>query len=246
MKNSVTWHGGSRHLAMAPQWMVHHPWAGLLTNPFGWYRGVAGFPYCEPPRIANLFPPADRLVFVASDRQRIASIGGGGTCCSRHLGTCSLPFLRCVCPRFSAGDYAGNRTNWRENTLHRPITGPRRHSPVMSPEQQCRPEPPRVGVEGGGPADIQGGDAVADEVPSGLSDALAVRSEGNRLTPIFPRSPGPSHGDSSRCDHGTKFHENYRAIMRGAGRRFHTPPSSDHRIDEKNPDRHGFWGLKPV
>ncbi len=68
-------------------------------------------------RIANLFPPADRLVLVAPDRQRVASIGGGATCCSRHLGARSLPFPRCLCRRFGAGDYAGNLTNGRENTL---------------------------------------------------------------------------------------------------------------------------------
>jgi len=66
-------------------------------------------------RIANLFPTAHRLVFVASNRQRIASIGGGGKCCSRHLGARSLPFLRCLRPRVSAGDYAGNLSNRREN-----------------------------------------------------------------------------------------------------------------------------------
>ena len=46
----------------------------------------------------------------------IVSIGGGGKCCSRHSGTRSLPFLRCLRPRVSTGDYAGNLTNWRENT----------------------------------------------------------------------------------------------------------------------------------
>src|SRR5438270_813300 len=66
-------------------------------------------------RIANLFPTAHRLVFVASDRQRIASIGGGGKCCSRRLDARSLLFLRCLRPRVSAGDYAGILANWREN-----------------------------------------------------------------------------------------------------------------------------------
>src|SRR5262249_57055003 len=37
-------------------------------------------------RIANLFPTAHRLVFVAPDRQRIAQIGGGGSCRSWRLG----------------------------------------------------------------------------------------------------------------------------------------------------------------
>ena len=55
-------------------------------------------------RIANLFPPAHRLVFVASERQLIASIGGGGKCCSRHFGARLLPFLRCLHPSVSAGD----------------------------------------------------------------------------------------------------------------------------------------------
>ena len=49
-------------------------------------------------RIASFFPTAHRFVFVASDRQRIASIGGRGNCCSRHSGARSLPFLRCLRP----------------------------------------------------------------------------------------------------------------------------------------------------
>ncbi len=127
-------------------------------------------------RIANLFPPADRLVFVASDRQRIASIGGRGTCCSRHLGACSLPFLRCLCPRFIAGDYAAILSNWRENTLctaRSPapsVTLPRRPT-TDSADRNRHESASKVAA----PADIQGGDAVADEEPPGLSDALAVR-----------------------------------------------------------------------
>src|SRR5512135_1036192 len=62
-------------------------------------------------RIANLFPSAHRFVFVASDRQRIASIGGGGDCCSRYLGARSLSLLGRLRPRGAAGVYAGNRLN---------------------------------------------------------------------------------------------------------------------------------------
>ena len=35
-------------------------------------------------RIANMFPPSHRSVFVISDRHRIASIGGGGDYCLRR------------------------------------------------------------------------------------------------------------------------------------------------------------------
>jgi len=35
-------------------------------------------------RIANMFPPAHRSVFVISDRRSIASIGGGGDSCWRR------------------------------------------------------------------------------------------------------------------------------------------------------------------
>ena len=55
-------------------------------------------PVANRQRIASFFPTAHRFVFVASDRQRIASIGGRGNCCSRHSGTRSLPFLRCLRP----------------------------------------------------------------------------------------------------------------------------------------------------
>ena len=56
------------------------------------HRGGCLFLYANRQRIANLFPPADRLVLVAPDRQRVASIGGGATYCSRHLVARSLPF----------------------------------------------------------------------------------------------------------------------------------------------------------
>jgi hypothetical protein len=56
-----------------------------------------------------------------------------------------------------------------------------RHSPAMLPTGDgawSRHQPaPKVAV----PADIHGGDAVAENYPSGLSDALAVRSLSNDL-----------------------------------------------------------------
>src|SRR5262249_15855796 len=55
-------------------------------------------------RIANIFPTAHRLVFVASDRQRIASIGGVGPSRSWRSGARSPPFLHCLRPRVRVGD----------------------------------------------------------------------------------------------------------------------------------------------
>ena len=122
-------------------------------------------------RIANLFPPADRLVLVAPDRQRVASIGGGATCCSRHLGARSLPFPRCLCRRFGAGDLCGKPHKWAgKHTLHRPTTTSSgetlaattaHRSPVTLPSggagRNCHESASNVAA----PANIQGGDAVA-------------------------------------------------------------------------------------
>ena len=53
----------------------------LLRFPFRpWYRA-------DRQRIAGLFPTAHRVLFVASDRQRIAQFGDASECCSRHLGS---------------------------------------------------------------------------------------------------------------------------------------------------------------
>ena len=106
-------------------------------------------------RIASFFPTPHRFVFVASDRQRIASIGGRGNCCSRHSGLVrSRSSVACV----RAGDYAGNLTNWRENTrcAARPpasgATRPRRSRPAMqagtatSRRRRCRLRPTFKGV----------------------------------------------------------------------------------------------------
>ena len=51
-----------------------------------------------------VFSDTHRFVFVASDRQRIASIGGRGNCCSRHSALVrSRSSVACV----RAGGYAG-------------------------------------------------------------------------------------------------------------------------------------------
>src|SRR5271166_5362479 len=54
-------------------------------------------------RIANMFPPAHRSVFVISDRRSIASIGGGGDSCWRRWGGRRLRLLRWPQPRAGAG-----------------------------------------------------------------------------------------------------------------------------------------------
>src|SRR5512135_2743254 len=59
---------------------------------------------------ARLLTPMPR-----ANRQRIASIGGGGDCCSRHLGAHSLSSLGRLRPRDAAGGDAGNRLNWWGN-----------------------------------------------------------------------------------------------------------------------------------
>src|SRR5512135_2215000 len=80
--------------------------------------------------IVELFPTVHRGAFVASDRQFIVEIGGGGDCCSRHVDARLVPFVRCLRPRVSASDSTGNLTNGRENqALRCPITGLRCHSP---------------------------------------------------------------------------------------------------------------------
>jgi len=62
-----------------------------------------------------------------------------------------------------------------KRALFWPTSGPGRRFPVMLPPGSAgwnRHQPPsRVSV----PADIQGGDEVAEERPAGLNDVLSVR-----------------------------------------------------------------------
>src|SRR5512135_3735786 len=135
-------------------------------------------------RIVPVLPTAHRSVSVASDRQRIAPMGGGGRCRSRHLGARLLPFLRCLCPRVSAGDYSGNLTNCRENArcaARSPTSGI--NSLPTGDASRNRPE---SASKVSAPADIQGGEAVAEETQSGLNDALSVRNypQSSRAAPV--------------------------------------------------------------
>ena len=98
-------------------------------------------------RIASFFPTAHRFVFVASDRHASLRLVAEAIAVrdTRAL-VRSRSSVACV----RAGDYAGNLTNWRENTRSLPDHRP----PVLlardAPDRQCRPEPPRAGVEGVG------------------------------------------------------------------------------------------------
>ena len=56
------------------------------------------------------------------------------------------------------------------------ITARQRHSPATLPSGSVNGNRHEPELDVSAPADIQGGDAVADERPSGVSDALSVRT----------------------------------------------------------------------
>ena len=100
-----------------------------------------------------------------------------GKCCSRHLGARLLPSFRCLSLRLSAGDSMGNLANCRENTR---CTA---RSLVSGVNHSHRSRPATAGWNRhesasklSAPTAIQGGDALANERPSELSDALADRT----------------------------------------------------------------------
>ena len=64
-----------------------------------------------------------------------------------------------------------------KHALGCPITGLRRHWPATLPSGSAGWNRHKSASKVSAPADIQGGDVVADERPSGLSDALSVRTE---------------------------------------------------------------------
>src|SRR5512135_3559535 len=118
--------------------------------------------------IVELFPTVHRGAFVASDRQFIVEISGGGDCCWRHVGARLVPLVRCLPPRVSASDSRGNLTNGRENQVLRcPITGLRCHSLATPPTGNAGRNRHQSVSQVSAPADIQGGDEVAEETPSG-------------------------------------------------------------------------------
>ena len=110
-------------------------------------------------RIASFFPTAHRFAFVASDRQRIASIGGGGDCGSRRLGRSfalvappAASASRCRWRRGKPQEWAGEHAA----AAARPpasVATPRRSSRRAVPartdtsrRRQCRFRPTFVGV----------------------------------------------------------------------------------------------------
>src|SRR5512135_2554870 len=66
-----------------------------------------------------------------------------------------------------------------KHALRCPITGLRCHSFATLPTGNAGRNRHESASKVSAPAAIQGGDAVADERPSGLSDALSVRTMGN-------------------------------------------------------------------
>ena len=125
-------------------------------------------------RIASFFPTAHRFVFVASDRHASLRLVAEAIAVrdTRAL-VRSRSSVACV----RAGDYAGNLTNWRENTrLRCPTTGLRCYSPATLPTGNAGRNRHEPASKVSAPADIQGGDAVSDGKPFGRSDALSVRS----------------------------------------------------------------------
>ena len=131
-------------------------------------------------RIANLFPPAHRLVFVASERQLIASIGGGGKCCSRHFGAvCSRSSAACIrasvlVTRWETSQIARENSRLAARSPASGLTRFRRSQPAMQARNRHE-SASKVSA----PADIQVGDGVAEHYPSRLSDALSVRNLDN-------------------------------------------------------------------
>ena len=113
-------------------------------------------------RIVPVLPTAHRSVSVASDRQRIAPIGGGGRCCSRHLGV--------VCSRSSAACVRASVPVTPRETSQ--IAGKTARVPDHRPPVSLALPTGNVGrnrhesaSKVSAPADIQGGDAVAEETP---------------------------------------------------------------------------------
>ena len=123
----------------------------------------------------RFFRHAHRFVFVASDRHRIASIGGRGNCCSRHW----APFA--PVPPLPASVPVTTRETSQiggENTrLRCPTTGLRCYSPATLPTGNAGRNRHEPASKVSAPADIQGGDAVSDGKPFGRSDALSVRTK---------------------------------------------------------------------
>ena len=114
--------------------------------------------------IVELFPTVHRGAFIASDRQLIVEIGGGGDRCSQRSGARSLSFLRSLRLCVGADGYAGNIINWRgRHALLCPTTGLGRHSPAMVPRGGAGWNRYQPASKASVPANIHGGDVVAEE-----------------------------------------------------------------------------------
>src|SRR5512135_2159406 len=105
-------------------------------------------------------------------------MGGGGDCCSRYLGRSfalvarqAASARRCWWLRGKPLELVGKRA------LCCPTTGLGRHCPAMLPTGRAGWNRHQPASQVSVPAAIRGGDAVAEEGPSGVSDALSARSK---------------------------------------------------------------------
>src|SRR5512135_562622 len=96
-----------------------------------------------------------------------ATLGGSFTPVPPPPASASSCWRLCWKPHKLAGKQA----------LRYSITALRRHSPATLPSGSVGGNRHEPALNVSAPADIQGGDAVADERPSGVSDALSVRSK---------------------------------------------------------------------
>ena len=88
----------------------------------------------------------------------------------------TLSILRWLNPRVSVGGYAGSLNNRRRNTCCVPDCPPRSLLPGVLPTASARWNRHQLAANVSVPADFRGGDEVAEETPSDLSDQLSVRS----------------------------------------------------------------------
>jgi hypothetical protein len=93
------------------------------------------------------------------------------------MGARLLPFVRCLHSRFSASHFWGNLTDCREKlTIGCSIIGLRSHSLATPPTGNAGRNRHVLASKVSAPADIQEGDEVAEETPSGLHDELSART----------------------------------------------------------------------
>jgi hypothetical protein len=160
--------------------------------------------------IVYFFPTAHRLPYVAPDRQYIVKIGGGGERCSQSSGTRSLAWHGPLRPQGGAAGEAETRAFPEEPGRNRQATGPVKSVPGALPADSVGRNLHQPLSKVSAPADIHGGDEVAEERPSGLNDVLSVRTMqyyARAKDSHKSQAPAPGHRLSRRwrfrlvCDH---------------------------------------------